>query len=950
MKKTILLVLCLTLAVVVNAGDVTPKQALQQAQSFLQQRVTSGKNRSQSASELKMAGRISGLYVFNATGDNGYVIVSNDDRTESVLAYSDSGCLDVDNMPDNMRAWLQGYADEIAWLDANGYQPTASNTPRRASAVKPSIAPLMKTHWNQDAPYYNLCPYYKGNSYNTTGGDGYAHCATGCVATAMAQAMYYTQWPTAATAAIPAYTWSRGGVELAELPATTFDWANMQLSYAGTETYEQNTAVATLMRYCGQSLQMNYGPSSSASTPDMPNALKTYFDYASTTQYLERNLYTYANWIDLIYHELAENRVVVYRGSSSGGGHAFICDGYDGEDYFHFNWGWGGTSDDYYRLSVTNPYDQGIGGSSTKDGFWIGQGAVVGIQKNGGTGTVLGVATGNFTLSATIDAVSASPTQNQNVNVTVTASNAGSDPYDGEIGLDVYYKNGESWECESSVYKHLSIPAGGNASGTFTFVPEHAGQYYVRPYQVFTPMNYLCNEREFAVAAGSPAAPTTDDIALTSVLTSVDNSYVEGGDHVFYVSAGNATLKATITVTNPDATNAYKGVYEWLLYRVSSGTAVTYSADEYTIAPNGNLVIPIQVSGLTADATYRLQVVHTKNGGWSEWTLFDNYLAKAGLVSYAANGTQTVTKPAGISYDVPASAAAVDLSGTGVTTVNKNSNPNCLYILKSTDAVPAGLTNVVTTNGSANTAASITLTDGNDFYSPVNFTATNIEFTYANDRWADGTNGWNTIMLPFDVSSVTASGTAIDWFHNSTDYGKNFWLKEFVSDDTVNPKVNFDYATAMKANTPYIIALPGDHWGAANDLSGKTIKFIGTNAEVKKSKQSVTTGSNYRFVGDTHAVTTENIYCINGAGNKFELKATGGSPAFRPYFKSDIFDRSVDALSIGTGTNGTTGISEVSGKTEDVRGDFYDLSGRRLGQQPTAKGIYIVNGKKVVVK
>ena len=953
MKKTIFLVLSLMLTIVIKAGDVTPEQAQQQARRFLQQRVTSGvsKNRSQAVAELKMAGRVSGLYVFNATGDNGYVIVSNDDRTESVLGYSDNGRLDMDNMPENLRAWLQGYADEIAWLDAHGWQPSASSAPRRASAVKPPIAPLMKTHWNQDAPYHNLCPYYKGNSYNTIGGDGYEHCATGCVATAMAQVMYYNQWPAEPTAAIPAYEWSGASITLGGLPATTFDWANMQLSYSGSESDEQNTAVATLMRYCGQSLEMDYGPSSSASTSDIPEKLKTYFNYASTAQYLGRNQYTYAHWIDLIYHEFAENRVVVYRGSSSGGGHAFICDGYEGEDYFHFNWGWGGTSDGYYQLSVTNPYDQGIGGSSTKDGFWIGQGAIVGIQKQGGTGTVLDVAKGDFDLSATIDAVSASPTQNQNVNVTVTVSNAGSDPYDGEIGLEVYYYNGETWKYESDTYKHLSVPAGGNASGTFTFVPEHAGKYFVRPFQNFTPMNYLCLDREFTVAAGSPSAPTTDNITLTSELTSVDNSYIEGGNHVFYVSASNATLKATITVTNPDATNAYKGYYEWMLCRVLPDWAsITYSSNEYTIAPSGNLVIPVEVSGLTEGATYRLQVVYVKNGDWTDWAYFDTYLTKPGLVNYDANGTQTIAKPAGTTYNVPASAVAVDLSGTGVTTVNKNSNPNCLYILKSTDAVPAGLTNVITTNGAANTAASITLTDGYDFYSPVNFTATNIEFTYANDRWADGTNGWNTIMLPFDVTDVTANGTAIDWFHHSTDYGKNFWLKEFVSDDTTAPKVNFDYAAAMKANTPYIIALPGSHWGTENDLSGKTIKFIATDAEVKKSVAAVVTGSNYRFVGNTRAVTTENIYCINDAGNKFELQATGGSPAFRAYFKADIFDRSVDALGIGSGIGGTTEINEVRGKTEEVRDSYYDLSGRRLDKQPTAKGIYIHHGVKVVIK
>ena len=137
------------MAIIIKAGEVLPEQALQQAVSFLQQRAASGMGPKKSparASELTMAGRFSGLYVINTTGDNGYLIVSNDDRTTPILGYSNSGSLDLENMPDNMRAWLQGYADEIAWLDAHSYQPTA--TRRAASGVKTPIAPLVTTQWD----------------------------------------------------------------------------------------------------------------------------------------------------------------------------------------------------------------------------------------------------------------------------------------------------------------------------------------------------------------------------------------------------------------------------------------------------------------------------------------------------------------------------------------------------------------------------------------------------------------------------------------------------------------------------------------------------------------------------------------------------------------------------------------------------------------------------------
>jgi hypothetical protein len=344
---------------------------------------------------------------------------------------------------------------------------------------------------------------------------------------------------------------------------------------------------------------------------------------------------------------------------------------------------------------------------------------------------------------------------------------------------------------------------------------------------------------------------------------------------------------------------------------------------------------------------YDFTFIYQKNGGSSGWIDAGYYTIKSGITAYKSDGTYTVVAPT-TSYSLPANAVAVDMSGAGVTTITKNSNPNTLYILGTSDAVPDGLTNVVTFDGTAYSASSIILTDGNDFYSPVDFTATNIEFTYDNDRWADGEKGWNTIMLPFDVTLVKAGETPIDWFRSSSDTGKQFWLKEFTGDDTTAPKVNFGFTDEMKANTPYIVAFPGNTWGAAYDLSTKTIKFIGQNTTVHKNgKVSSVTGGNYRFVGETKAVSTENIYCINAAGNQFVLKATGGSPAFRPFFKADMFDRTVTSLGIGNG-GGTTGIETISEVRSVMSDVWYDLQGRRV-ENPT-KGVYIKNGRKVVIK
>lgn len=934
MKRTILLLLSVMMTIIMTAGNVTPEQALQQAQNFLQETPMGMKRSQAEVPQLKMAGRVSGLYVFNAERNQGFVIVSNDDRTAPILGYSETGSLDPDNMPCNMRAWLQGYADEIAWLDEHNVQLTGVADSRRSSAVKTPIAPLVKTHWNQNAPYNNQCPYYKNEgssySYNTTGGEGYQHCATGCVATAMAQVMYHNQWPKEATTAIPAYTWKEISLEL---PATTFDWANMLLSYGGGASDEQKTAVATLMQYCGYSLQMTYGESSSAYTAAIADALQSYFDYATTTTYVHRSNYTYANWIELIYNELKQGRAVVYRGTSAGGGHSFVCDGYQGEDFFHFNWGWGGQSDDYFKLSATNPYEQGIGGSSSKEGFIYDQGAVVGIQKNGGTGTVLDNAS-NFALVDNGVTFSANPTQYQEVEMTLNVGNDGPDDFDGDIGCEIWYESStDNWDNVENVYCHAVIPKGGGTA-TAKFTPKNAGKYKVK---LFRAGLYISSSEYIVSVAEGSTAPTTDNIVLGRSASVETEELISGNSYNIYGSL----FKGTLTVTNPDPDNNYNGYYQCDLYDMNY-SCLFHFVEKITVPANGSINIPIASTGLDIGKNYYVYVTYIKNGTWTDWDKVATYTAKPGIVTYQSDGTSAVTKVEGTNYYAPDDIFAVDITGAGITSAT-SAEPNCLFIIGDGDESPIGVGNVVVKSGSSYTATNIELTDGREFYSPVDFTASNIEFTYYNNRWADGTNGWNTFFLPYDVSWVTADDDEIiDWFHSDSDTGKQFWVKEFVSDEP--GVVNFGFANEMKANTPYIIALPGDHWGSEYDLSDKTIKFIGQNVTVYKSSPVAVTGGYYRFIGDTRAVGTENIYSLNADGNQFVLD--DGSAPFRAYFKANMFDRSESSLSIGNG-GGTTGIENNNRETIN-NNRYYDLQGRRV-ENPT-KGVYIKNGCKVVIK
>ena len=305
-------------------------------------------------------------YVFNATDNEGFVIVSADDRTEAILGYADNGYFDQDNQPSNVKAWFEYYEQSIRSLGDAPARAPQQRTPHAA------IEPLIKTKWNQDTPYNLQCPM-----------DGEERSVTGCVATAVAQVMFYHQWPAATTQKIPAYTTATKAINVEALPPTTFKWNLMKNEYNNNAAGDTANAVAELMRYCGQAFLMDYTSEASAAYIRTSNLIN-YFNYSKNTQDASRYYYSTNQWEDLIYNEIANNRPVLYRGSSIDVGHAFICDGYDGNGLFHINWGWGGSYDGFFSLSILNPDGKGIGGGDSSEGFSDRQGALIGFSPASG--------------------------------------------------------------------------------------------------------------------------------------------------------------------------------------------------------------------------------------------------------------------------------------------------------------------------------------------------------------------------------------------------------------------------------------------------------------------------------------------------------------------------------------------------------------------------------------
>lgn len=336
--------------------------------------------------------------MFNIGEDDGFVIVSGDDRTVPVLGYSDEGSFAPDKIPANMKAWLDGYAQQLKALAQlpDAVTGTVARTTRGGIGTRNSIAPLISTKWDQATPYWNECPdFVTEYTVDPETGERVAVATekayTGCVATSMSQMMYFHKYPVEETPEIPAYTFIVPGdnyqyttVTHEALPPTVFDWANMRETYTGAEPEVNTAAVARLMHYTGCALKTQYGVSSSgAYTDDIPKAFSL-FGYGSKLAY--RNDYTQEAWENLVYSELAEGRPMIYNGTAgSGGGHSFICDGFEYGDYFHINWGWGGMGNGYFLLSILNPKDSGIGASTSSEGYNMKQNIIYNIIPGGST-------------------------------------------------------------------------------------------------------------------------------------------------------------------------------------------------------------------------------------------------------------------------------------------------------------------------------------------------------------------------------------------------------------------------------------------------------------------------------------------------------------------------------------------------------------------------------------
>jgi len=338
--KTIALFTLLSITLSLSASKRSPADIMKIAEQYL----CSTKTRAESSKLKILVGK--GMLTVVGREERGFIIVTNDDRFPGVIGYSDKA---FSTIPPAMNWFLNTIEQNMQEMAKTGVFYT---TIRPSSGYPESIEPLLKSTWDQGKPYNIMCPGGNGASSRLY--------PTGCVATALAQIMYFHKYP---EIGIGDHQYSFkpesgvGKILSANFGETHYDWDNMIDDYSKSYTDEQANAVATLMLHCGVAVEMHYTSSGSgAYGQEACLGIKKFFGYNKNARLYTRDYYTAESWMNMIFKELNLNNPIYYSGSSEGsGGHAFVIDGYDKNGFVHVNWGWGGKSNGFFDIALLNP-------------------------------------------------------------------------------------------------------------------------------------------------------------------------------------------------------------------------------------------------------------------------------------------------------------------------------------------------------------------------------------------------------------------------------------------------------------------------------------------------------------------------------------------------------------------------------------------------------------------
>lgn len=617
-------------------------------------------------------------YVFNRGNNEGFVIVSADDRTNKVFAYSYTGHFDINNLPQQAAWYIKRYDKGMEALLSGA--DNALNTLRSTKSLGEPIQPLLEKEritWNQGAPYNDLCPTF---------GEG-QRAYTGCVATAVAQILRYHKFPKHAVGKV-SYS-DRGTRRNMNFKTEPYDWANMlpdYPNYGKQASQAERAAVARLLVEVGYAVHMsyavdNYG-SSGAMSQIVPNALRDHFNCNKSVHYMGRFNYPDSVFRSTIYNELKHNRPVYYSGAeeTSSGGHAFVCDGYDENGLFHFNWGWGGVANGYFMLENLQPSSLGAGAGEGK--FSGLEDIVVGIEESKGDNEPLYPVLPNATVRTRVDADN---TQLSTSIILVNSSSMymegdyqmhlvkGSNPQ-GEVLSIFSEKKNKSLNFSSFFSSTSIVQSKGLEDGDYCLVPTWKGRDDDQ-FRMVLPSLDEPLVTHFTVKGGH-----FSNVAYDSPLDNI--SYVKGSFstdlNAYTVSHINLTLENTsvreyygmikIEVGKAMRDGKLQQVtefYKLVLLKAQGQTPVTLTINQLDCAPNEKIYV---------------KVILPKQLETQPVSYMGNTLKRLSKEVYLGEGTARSVA----SYDVPTYVASSTAKKGELFTINlANDNPcNITYTVK----------------------------------------------------------------------------------------------------------------------------------------------------------------------------------------------------------------------------------------------------------------------------
>ena len=959
-RLTITAIFCCALTLQSFADPVTKSQAQVLASSFVQSldgtSIIGTSVKTNAPKRVAANDTLAPYYVFSRGAGKGFIIVSGDNCSSPIIGYTESGDFDSDNLPQAMKDMLNGWSELISKAQAAGAKPretmTAAKGVMRAASMRQNVDPLIKTLWSQGSPYNDICPTITSNGQRA---------ATGCVATAAAQIIYYFKKdnPDTLLYDTPTYGYGDAPVTTSLPKGTKIDYSNMLLSGSGTTI--QNNAVATLMLAIGSSSWLTYGSSTSGQISKAGEAMNSQFHLSSTCIY--KSGYSQATWEQTIYSTLIEGKPILYSGvHPKDGGHAVVLDGYQAStNLFHFNFGWGSNSYNGYFT---------VDDSTGMNGFY------------GQQGMCYNVTPWNQNISGKISAIKNFYQKCSNtINVSIT--NNSTIAYSGAY---LYCTTGTSLPSTVSANDLTTvIPSGETTSISFTYKPTLVKTYHI----------YLCDsKRNILDSCSVTPSPTVAALHLNEIgIDAGRNS--ETIDGITFHTVNNTTANVKVNLTNGEGGSFCQPSIKCDLYKYDTATkawettpTVTKTISSITFNEGETKDTTFTFVFLTPGTYYKAIMNHTATAGLKSNISFDTVdsvayftVRNSDLVISIDNhkavviGTWDATAFKKLATN--ASICSYDLTGVkDFTSQPEAPNPNALFYAPNNIE---GAYNVIA-NGVCD---SLFINKSYNFIPMQAFIATKARFNISDAQVGE----WSDLILPFAASShygtqacrIYGFKSAMAKFEDLKEIpamtpilymidhiSRNYFSAENVeiSTDTIAKAVNdsvigYTYSTTIPnthMSMGYSTTLYPSYLNANKGTSISPFRTAVTAISYDiNAVRSISTDHQYSMLADSISKAKDiydSIFCNNiDIRNKFadSIKVAEDGFTSRSLITSSDVSRQYRYLSIAIKNyvNGVaTGMTQINDDQDNAAIEYYTITGIRISEPQ--KGINIVRqGRKI---